>query len=872
MPRSANRENINPNPSLRQMEVYNDFSGGVNSETSNEKLKINEFPIFDNVDLNGRGSARRRYGRLPALTTYPSGTAQGMFLYHRSGQTNPDVVMAASGQLYLVYGSQPLVSRESATGTVDGVNGTFTVSHKYLADNTNFKVEYVPGPHKYAQYIYIEDPKNPPVATPVSSQEGTAGLPEGLYTIGYSYTCSYNSGETKLSPTASVYVKQGQTIRVEPVTSPDFVTGVNFYVSYEPNNTSVTLLESQTVDTVVEAVTHTTNPIFISSPASSTAAAPSASNTATQFTVDFANGVITFPNPSIMSIGGGLYVTYNYEMIQLPITNLSGGFQTTRSVSAVQYGTVLYIATGTQLCQYDGTTASTVTPYTPTSMEAIWIGTNGLAANPSGYLTDGTQSTGISVAGIIPANNKPSKGAAVNLTAYVNVASTITAEDYLWEWRYSPSPSIPNPTWTTLVNWAGNTSGANKTISWTPDTATNYDIRVTARDANNTTTVSTPYVLTNFQVYETPQPAKLNVGGIQTCNLISLYWDRFVLAGDTSNPTQMYISDVTNPAYFPVDSAINWDTGKREPIQAMVMFRNYMFVFCTTSIQALEGETPDNYKKTLIHPEYGTIAGRSVQVVNNMVFFLSAEGIMFLQPNLYMTYYNVVRADYPIRTTVASMYDTNACSMFYDNQYWIAFPSSSVMYRFYFDYNAWVRDTSPVMNLNQMLHYGAQVYNLTTDCKLMKLDRNTFNDIGNVYTMKVKSRYFDFEEIFNYKKLKNLFVLAQHYDDHAVQFAVTVEADAAITLTPDLGVALVDNNHNVMWVTSTVPNFTFYNGTALGAWVLGQTALGNLQLSVQRTGISGSKTRRIRVTFEHTQDSNCELFGFGFEFRIKRPY
>src|SRR5690349_1751555 len=94
------RQNIKPNPSEKLFEAYMDFSGGLNSETANESLKDNEMPVLLNVDMNTRGSVRRRSGRQFILDVQE--TAQGMFQFFRKGKKSPDLILAIKGKLYVM--------------------------------------------------------------------------------------------------------------------------------------------------------------------------------------------------------------------------------------------------------------------------------------------------------------------------------------------------------------------------------------------------------------------------------------------------------------------------------------------------------------------------------------------------------------------------------------------------------------------------------------------------------------------------------------------------------------------------------------------------------------------------------------------------
>jgi len=347
-----------------------------------------------------------------------------------------------------------------------------------------------------------------------------------------------------------------------------------------------------------------------------------------------------------------------------------------------------------------------------------------------------------------------------------------------------------------------------------------------------------------------------------------LHWDRILLSGDETNPFQVYISDLNNPRYFPVSNTISFDTGKQEPITAMVRYRDFLVVFTKTTIQTLTGKSPEDYRRSLIHDGIGCIADQSAAVTGNNIVFLSDEGIYMLKPNQFvLEVMNVQRIDYPIKSAVPK--DPNACAMVYDSQYWICFPSQKVIYRLYYDNVMWVRDKSSKLNFVQMNHYGSDVYDLTADGKLYQHDSTTYADDGEIYDMVVESKFFDLSASFNQKKLKRLYVLGRHFTNN-IELKVKVFADANIVLNPEAGRATVGPDGKVTWTTTLEPNMHFYAGTIVGTWVLGKTPLGDSQISVQKASITG-KCRRAKVSFVHAQNTPCEIFGFGLEFREKKP-
>lgn len=658
------RQNIEVDPSRKLFEAFVDFSGGLNSEITNERLAPNEFPVMLNADLSGRASARLRYGRDKLFTQ--AGVGQGLFFYYRQTEGYPDKIVAISGRLYV---------------------------------------------------------------------------------------------------------------------------------------------------------------------------RPNGSNTTTE--IPILDGATPFT------------------------------FQTTRSIEAVQYKDSLYVATGTKLVEVTFASnvwsAKVVIPYTPTVMEAIYIGTNGLAPNPDAYIQDGVSpSSNVEAIGIKPAFRYAAVNESFLMTAFITVPSGYSGTvDYQWEHKFSS-----DTTW--IVDQAF-TAGA-KTHTYAFNTATHYDVRVTVRKTGDTTapTLSQQYLLGDFEVrLVSDRVTGLPSDSINSCTRILLHWDRILLYGDTKYPYQMYISDLEGPRYFPTDNTIAFDIGKQEPITAAVRFQDLLVIFTRTSVQTLVGKSTDDYARFLIHDGFGCIAGWTAKVVGNRVYFLSHEGIHQLAPNPYrLETMNVSRIDGNIKSEVPV--DTDACAAVNDSMYWICFPQKSIVYRYYYENNVWIKDKSTKLNINQFLTYGEDVYNLTANGNVYKHNSNVYTDDGELYDMEVETKSHDLSASFNFKKLKRLYLLARSYQTYSSDLFLTVLADSALALDPESGHAEVQADGSVVWVDTTTPNFHFASGTSLGTWMLGESILGEVNLSVQKASIRG-KCRRVKLRFRAIGGAPFELFGFGLEFKLKKP-
>ena len=393
-------------------------------------------------------------------------------------------------------------------------------------------------------------------------------------------------------------------------------------------------------------------------------------------------------------------------------------------------------------------------------MEAIYIGTNAIAANPDTYVQDGIADT-MTVAGIKPTQRTGSANQTTNMTAFINKPAGVTSVDYKWEYKKSA-----DTTWVMGRDWTNGTTG--KTYGFTPDTGANYDIKVTIRDNANQGTAINPYVLSAYIVKQTQDTVANTIKpstGIQHCRRILLLWDWLTMYGDDINPYQLYISDLTNPTYFPTTNTVSFDTGKLEPITSVIRFRDMLIIFTKSTIQTLTGHTPEDYVHSLINDVIGCIAERSAVVTGNTVTFLSSEGAASLKPNQFiLEVLNVSRVDVPIHTEILNDTKNDAVGMLYNTQYWLYFPSSKEVFRMYYENdNIWVRDASTKLNIADVMVYGTDVYELSTDGTLYLQDRTRFDDDGEAYEMVAEGKFLDLTPQFQLEETETDLCLSETF-------------------------------------------------------------------------------------------------------------
>jgi hypothetical protein len=460
----------------------------------------------------------------------------------------------------------------------------------------------------------------------------------------------------------------------------------------------------------------------------------------------------------IVAINGNLYTVSGNTYTQLNISGLAS-FQTTRPIEAVQYRDKMYFATGSGLVVYDGNTASLVQAYAPNGLEALYIGTNALAANPDNYLSDTTGAANV-ILGVVPSQRYGIINQPVTFTAYVQKVASDTLE-YQFETKLRDEPN-----YTVAQSWS-----TNKTFTTSFSKQADYMVRVSIRKQGQGTVLN-QYVLPRYRVNttpdENPEPG-VNFNNISTCNRIFVHYDRLYLYGDTTNPDFLYISHLNKFDYFPRTNIVKVTDPLRGALQSVKQYKNFLVCFTNGSIQMITGTNPKEFTKQPIHTTLGTLYPYSVQVMKNYIVFVGNDnGVYILKSFNYASddKMNVERIDDAIRDNIGGLIKTSTklLSCIYNNQYFLYIENTggNYVYRFYYELGVWVRD-SVSMSFRTMNTIDNTV--ILTDVSggiVYQLKYDVFKDGTNTpYNMHIVSKDYDFGMPHHRKKLKQYQILAK---------------------------------------------------------------------------------------------------------------
>ncbi|MGM9949779.1 MAG: hypothetical protein ACI33P_06615 [Lysinibacillus sp.] len=549
----------------------------------------------------------------------------------------------------------------------------------------------------------------------------------------------------------------------------------------------------------------------------------------------------------------------------LPIEGLPDGFQKDRMIEAVQWKDKMFIATGTKLVEYDGLSAKVVEAYKPKPLEALYVGTNGLAAFPDTWMEFGEHDN-LRVDGVFPSLRKGVSGQTTKFSAFISRPNPDKVIEYKWEYKLANREG--------LVLGKDWTAGASE-WSFTPNEIGNYTIQVSIREKvepGQTAPEKPPsgqipsYTVTAFNENET-----IDTSQMHTCNRILLHWDRLIVYGDSKNKTTVYISHLQNPRYFPTNNTIDFENSEQEPLNILVKYRDFLVAFLPSSIQALYGKGPigdDTYRRVVLHTSLGCIAPESAKVMGNYITFLSKQGIHILKSiGMVEEKMNVEKIDSSIENMVTP--DHNACAIVYDNQYMLCYPDRRMRFRFYYEIGVWTKDESPRLDFSRMYEWNGDLVGISSGTgQVYMFKDDTYTDAGFIYEDRVLTKSFDFGEPHNPKKMKELqLIMARYKKDTNLSVNVNVD-DNPVVNTTSTEYHIVNNEIN--WAEVDRPNINIDPGTVFGEWLMGESSFDSAKQYKAIVPMAG-KGLVASVDIRHKEDGPNALLSLGFIFKTKKP-
>jgi hypothetical protein len=356
------------------------------------------------------------------------------------------------------------------------------------------------------------------------------------------------------------------------------------------------------------------------------------------------------------------------------------------------------------------------------------------------------------------------------------------------------------------------------------------------------------------------------VSAIGKCNRILLHWNRLFVYGNPDAPATVYMSHLNMPNYFPSLLNLDFDSPRREALTNIIHYRNSLAIFTKTSIQALYGTGPDDYKRVMLHTDIGCIAPNGAAVTRNSIGFVSSNGIYALKTmGLTDDKATVEKIDIRVANLIPS--SSNAIVLYQNNQLHVTYPDTKQRFRFYTDTGAWTKDYSDKFNFTNMYNIDEDIICLAPGALYM-FDPSVYDDDGYVYTNLWESRYIHFGQPYHNKKLKEVHVMMAP-NDTEINSSVYIYADEEAVISPvESSAKVVDGV--VVWELTEEENIHADAGAIFDDITLGTSVLGSNKFAMQRLKLTGN-CKRTRIRVMNTEARENQFIGFAYIFKVRRP-
>lgn len=302
-------------------------------------------------------------------------------------------------------------------------------------------------------------------------------------------------------------------------------------------------------------------------------------------------------------------------------------------------------------------------------------------------------------------------------------------------------------------------------------------------------------------------------GGV-VAKYVVRFQDRLVYAGISGEPTQVIFSGKAPGNHEKTDWSYGGGFARIEPdagddITGLSVFEDRLIVFKERSIWqiTLSYVAYGNYQilvpaVKMITQSHGCISHRSIQAVENDVFFLSRKGVYALgyEPNVF----NVLRTN-EVSARIRPFFDNltptqkmNAVAFYKDFRYGITFPGKDKTMVYDRERLAWMGPWTRDGNIFEVYYDSGDneklVYGADDSANVYEYSSDYADDDGSSISTQLRTKKDDFKDWSIFKNIEHVFTLFRN-----VQGTISVdirlqERDGDITTTKSFSITKASSN------------------------------------------------------------------------------
>jgi len=357
-----------------------------------------------------------------------------------------------------------------------------------------------------------------------------------------------------------------------------------------------------------------------------------------------------------------------------------------------------------------------------------------------------------------------------------------------------------------------------------------------------------------------------NLIRIRKCKSIEQRGQRFFACGNAEDPNALYYSEVGRPDYWNTVNVIQAITDDADELVAVREFHGALLAFKKRAIYAWFGYDPNTdveFQQLAVHT--GTSAARTIQRVEDMMIYLGDDGVY----GLVGTVLNVIQTRKLSKNITpriknilhsAAYYTDAACAIYKDGKYMLSVPTVTASWNdtVLVLFTDFLTDTSESWgvytgwNVSEFLKsFDGELYSANSNSSIIHKHSVTYNDLGVAISVHVKTNPLSQGEPIKNKRYRYGYAYLPQLMDFpttATIHAIVDYQEVDTTISPD---------ESLLWDVE--------------GRVWEEQKWDFIELVTRKFAIK-SKGKRIVIDITNDiLDTALTIYGFGLEYRIKKP-
>lgn len=342
----------------------------------------------------------------------------------------------------------------------------------------------------------------------------------------------------------------------------------------------------------------------------------------------------------------------------------------------------------------------------------------------------------------------------------------------------------------------------------------------------------------------------------------------------------IYFSEQFQYDYVPNLNYVLLPIDSDDEITHINFFRGAYIIFTKKSIWRMSGTIfGADFAVVKVNDFIGCIAPDSVRAINNNLMFLSRQGLYVLTQSYYQEgLENVKKIDERISDIIP--FDENAYGVMYQEQYWLLLPEATYdTLKYYFNSpkpnggHPFTTDTYKVHPDNLEVFNGViysikngNYYRFDKDYTDF-LPRNSSSSVipDYLYTYRFVTKNDDFRYPTHDKKVKSVYFKIR--SDVNLSMGVTIFRNELSIIDPNTYTASTNEYGEVIYNYTTTPNLTRNMSDTLGNFELGEASLGGTGVVVHKFLI-GKKGKNFSIAIEQKTNGAFNIEDIGYLFKL----